>query len=137
MFFLIRMAIWLSVVLVLLPTGGAKPAATAPGSEIGAIEAVSAASATVSDMGQFCARQPEACAVGSQAAIALGHRAQAGAKMVYEFLNERMETGSIATKGARTSATPAVKPSQHTLTPSDLAPSWRGPHKDAKNQRPA
>src|SRR5712691_4556846 len=135
MFFLIRMAFWLSVVLVLLPTGGSKPTASAPGSEIGAIEAVSAASATVSDMGQFCARQPEACAVGSQAAVALGHRAQAGAKMVYEFLNERMETGSIATKA--TKPTLAVKPSQHTLTPSDLAPAWRGPHKDAQNQRPA
>src|SRR5467141_4443871 len=98
MFFLIRMAFWLSVVLVLLPTGGSKPTAPSPRSDINAVEAVSAASATVSDMSQFCARQPEACAVGSQAAVALGHRAQAGAKMVYEFLNGRMETGSVATK---------------------------------------
>src|SRR5712671_5356339 len=98
MFFLIRMAFWLSVVLVLLPSGGAKQTVSAPRSDIGAVEAVSAASATVSDMSHFCARQPEACAVGSQAAVALGQRAQAGAKMVYEFLNERMETGSVATK---------------------------------------
>ena len=65
MFFLIRMAFWSSVVLVLLPTGGSKPT-EAPRSQVGALEAVSAASATVSDMSHFCARQPEACAVGSQ-----------------------------------------------------------------------
>src|ERR1700704_949388 len=102
MFFLIRMAFWLSVVLVLLPSGGAKQTAAAPSAEIGAVEAVSAASATVGDMRQFCTRQPEACALGSQAAVAFGQRAQAGAKMVYELINERTtprETGSIATKG--------------------------------------
>jgi hypothetical protein len=137
MFFLIRMAFWLSVVLVLLPSGGAKPTAPSPRSDINAVEAVSAASATVSDMGKFCARQPEACAVGSQAAIAFGQRAQAGAKMVFEFLNERMETGSIATKASAPSTALAAKSSQHTLTPADLAPAWRGPRKDAHNQRPA
>ena len=39
MFFLIRMAFWLSVVLVLLPSGGAKQTAAAPSAEIGAVEA--------------------------------------------------------------------------------------------------
>jgi Family of unknown function (DUF5330) len=125
MFFLIRAAFWLSVVLVLLPTGSSKPTALAQRSEIGALEAVSAASATMSDMGQFCTRQPEACAIGSQAATVLGQRAQAGAKMVYEFINERMETGSIAHKSAPSGARDA-KAFQHTLTPTDLAPPWRG-----------
>jgi hypothetical protein len=130
MFFLIRMAFWSSVVLVLLPTGGSKPTDVSR-SQIGPLEAVSAASATVADMSHFCARQPEACAVGSQAAVALGHRAQAGARMVYDFLNERMETGSIANKA--TKATPGSKSSQQTLTPADLAPAWRGPRKDPQN----
>src|SRR3977135_561808 len=79
MFFLIRMAFWLSVVLVLLPSGGAKQTAAAPSAEIGAVEAVSAASATVGDMRQFCTRQPEACALGSQAALAFGPHAPGGA----------------------------------------------------------
>jgi hypothetical protein len=137
MFFLIRMAFWLSVVLVLLPSGGAKQTAAAPSAEIGAVEAVSAASATVGDMRQFCTRQPEACALGSQAAVAFGQRAQAGAKMVYELINERAtprETGSIATKGAKPAVTLAAKPSQNTLTPADLAPAWRGAHREAHNQ---
>src|SRR3981081_3386937 len=92
MFFLIRMAFWLSVVLVLLPSGGAKQNAAEPGAEIGAVEAVSAASATVGDMRQFCTRQPEACALGSQAAVAFGQRAQAGAQMGYELTNQRTNT---------------------------------------------
>lgn len=139
MFFLIRMAFWLSVVLVLLPSGGAKQTAAAPSAEIGAVEAVSAASATVGDMRQFCTRQPEACALGSQAAVAFGQRAQAGAKMVYELINERTtprETGSIATKGAKPAVTLA-RPSQNTLTPADLAPAWRGAHREAHNQHGA
>src|ERR1700753_598203 len=91
MFFLIRMAFWLSVVLVLLPTGGgsSQQTASAPGTESGAISAVSTASATVSDMRQFCSRQPDACAIGSQAAVAFGQRAQAGAKLGYDFISER------------------------------------------------
>ena len=140
MFFLIRMAFWLSVVLVLLPSGGAKQTAAAPSAEIGAVEAVSAASATVGDMRQFCTRQPEACALGSQAAVAFGQRAQAGAKMVYEIINERAtprETGSIATKGAKPAVTLAAKPSQNTLTPADIAPAWRGAHREAHNQHGA
>ena len=110
MFFLIRVAFWLCVVLVLLPTGGSKQntQAAAPNSDLNAVEAFSAATATVSDMRHFCERQPDACTVGSQAAVAFGQRAQAGAKMVYEFINERLvaqETGSVATRN------PSAKPS--------------------------
>src|SRR5262249_44918532 len=105
MFFLLRMAFWVSVVLVLLPSGGSRQrTGTAPSSELGAVEAVSAASATVSDMRQFCARQPEACAIGSQAAVVISQRAQAGARMVYDFITEHSaprETGSITTKLTR------------------------------------
>src|SRR3982074_3606439 len=122
MFFLIRRAFWLSVVLVLLPSGEAKQTAAAPSAEIGAVEAVSAASATVGDMRQFCTRQPEACALGSQAAVAFGQRAQAGAKMVYELINERTtprETGSIPTQGVKPAGTLAAKPSPHTMTTAD------------------
>jgi hypothetical protein len=144
MFFLIRMAFWLSVVLVLLPTGGSpKQTASASSPEIGATHAVSAASATVSDMWQFCNRQPDACAIGSQAAIAFGQRAQAGAKMVYDIISERAaphETGSISTKGTKPSALPVKSQtvsqaaSQNTLTAADLAPAWRSPRREAHNQ---
>ena len=133
MFFLLRTAFWLSIVLALLPTGSSQPKSAE--ASVGAIEAVSAAATAVSDMSQFCGRQPDACVVGAQAASAFGQRAQAGAKMVYEFLSEKMAPGET---GSVTPAKPA-KGSQQTLKPADLEPAWRGPapRKDAQPKRPA
>ena len=142
MFFLLRMAFWLGVVLVLLPSGSSQRADQA--SEVRPSEAISAASATVQDLRGFCARQPEACSVGSQVAVAIGYKAQAGAKMLYDFLTEAMapkDTGALprgsAPRGSvakveRAKSSPA---SQNTLTPADLAPAWHGPPppKDAKH----
>src|SRR5271169_2922280 len=144
MFFLLRMAFWLGLVLVLLPIGAAQRSPS--GGEVSATEAISAASATVGDLRGFCDRQPDACTVGSQVATAIGFRAQAGAKMLYEALSEAMaprETGSLAggaprrvgnTKTALDKSA-AERTSQSTLTPTDLAPAWRGPapHKDGKH----
>ena len=128
--FLLKAAFWLSIVVMLLPSGEK----SAPAPQVGATEAVSAAGAAVSDMRQFCARQPEACAVGSQAATAFGQKAQAGAKMLYEFLNDRgpNETASVSGK-----PTGAAQRSQHTLTPDDLVPAWRGPEPRREGKRPA
>jgi hypothetical protein len=140
MFFLLRMAFWLSVVLILLPSGSAQR--DTPAGQVHASEAISAATATVGDLRQFCTRQPDACTVGSQVATTLGYKAQAGAKMLYDFLTEALaphETGSLASgTGQRSAPGKAAleKASQNTLTPTDLAPAWRGPpapRKDAKH----
>jgi hypothetical protein len=83
-------------------------------------------------MSHFCERQPGACAVGSQAAVTLGQRAQAGAKMLYEFLSEQLgpnETGSLSAAKGMQSA------SQSTLTPADLQPAWRGPNVPRKETK--
>ena len=82
--FLIRTAFWLSVaiVLLLMPLSP-----NAPESKVGATQAVSAATAAVSDMRGFCTRQPDACETGSQALTAFGYKAQASAKWAYEFLS--------------------------------------------------
>ena len=66
MVFLLRVAFWLSIVLVLLPSGDYQLKEQAP--RIGPADAVSAATAAVSDLSGFCDRQPDACAVGGQAA---------------------------------------------------------------------
>src|SRR5262249_56625918 len=123
-----RVTCWLEVVQVLLPSAVSYPV---PKPQFGAFDAMSAAKAAVSDIRGFCDRQPDACSVGSQAAAVIGQRAQAGAKMLYEFLNEQFGPGSVATTGA-------VKPTQHTLTPADLEPAWRGPQpRRAPRQPPA
>ena len=121
--FLLRMAFWLTVILALLPSGGSQPT---PKLNVSAVDAMLAAKATVTDMGSFCERQPDACTVGSQAAVAIGHRAQAGAKMLYEYFNEH--DGTPANAGAGKSVPlPTARPPQHTLSPADLAPTWRSP----------
>jgi hypothetical protein len=89
MFFLLRMAFWLGLVLVLLPTD--KSSDPDKGPQIGASDAISAATAAVSDMSQFCNRQPAACTVGGQAATVIGERAQSGAKKVYQFITDKAE----------------------------------------------
>jgi hypothetical protein len=139
MFFLLRMTFWLGLVCVLLPSG-VKP--TADGPQIDTAQAVSAATAAVSDMRGFCARQPDACAVGGQAATVIGQRAQAGAKVIYEFISEKLQdnghTGSVRKVVPGSS-------SQNTLTPADMAPAFHAstplpparPHREAQNGRPA
>jgi Family of unknown function (DUF5330) len=137
--FLLRMAFWLTVILALLPSGGSQPA---PKVNVSAGDAMSAAQATVSDMGSFCERQPNACSVGSQAAAAIGQRAQAGAKMLYEYFNEHFGAHDASPQeNAPTDKAiplPPSRPSQHTLSPTDLAPAWRGlqPRKEARGDRP-
>ena len=108
--FLIKAAFWLTVVVMLLPSE--KPS---KGPQVGAGEAVSAANSAMSDMRQFCARQKEACAVGSQAAVEFGHKAQSGAKMLYELLSDRLgsnETGTVTKPADR--AAHGAQPSQQT-----------------------
>jgi hypothetical protein len=134
--FLLRLAFWLGVVLVLLPSGGSQPL---PQGQVSSSEAFSAARAAVSDVRGFCERQPDACVVGSQAATTIGYRLQAGAKVLYEFLNEHFAQNETAT-GAVTAKAPPIppaRPSQNTLMAADLAPVWRGPqpHKEARELR--
>lgn len=123
MFFLLRMAFWLGLVLVLLPRDATPESEKLP--QIGASEAISAATATVSDMAQFCARQPAVCEVGGHAAAVIGHRAQDGARKLYRFITDQRssdETGSI---GDGATGPVLASRSADTLTAEDLRAEWR------------
>ena len=93
----------------------------------------------ISDIRQFCERQPGACTAGSQAIVQFGHKAETGAKWLYQFLNERKATDQlpVTTKGADKSST--GRPSSSTLTPTDLAAPWHGPQRrgEAEPRRPS
>lgn len=89
MWFLLRMTFWLGLVLVLLPRDKTPESDKLP--QIGASEAVQAATAAVSDMSQFCKRQPTACEVGGQAATVIGQRAADGARKVYNIITDKPE----------------------------------------------
>ena len=85
MFFLLRMAFWLTVVCVLLPSGGTQ--STSPDAQIDAVQAATLAGAAVSDMRGFCARQPDACEVGGKVAVAHGPKAAAGPRPHKEIIS--------------------------------------------------
>ena len=135
--FLLRITFWLGLVLVLLPRDKTPESEKVP--QVGAAEAVQAATAAVSDMSQFCKRQPAACEVGGQAATMIGQRAQDGARKLYQIINDKKEqitnekndkqapdqTGSIAMAGEGDWA--ASQAPRDTLTQDDLALEWRGP----------
>ena len=118
MFFLLRMAFWLGVVCVLLPSG---TKSTSPDAQIDASEAVTFASAAVSDVRSFCERQPDACVTGGKVAVALGHKAEAGARTLYEFITKLREKSAAPEKADKAAG------GQGTLTPGDMAPTWRAP----------
>jgi hypothetical protein len=126
MFFLLRMAFWLGLVLVLLPREKTPESDKVP--QIGASEAVSAATAAVSDMGQFCKRQPAACEVGGQAATVIGQRAQDGARKIYKIITDKKpdHTSSIDTADDA-EAVVAAPPPADALTEDDIAIEWRMP----------
>ena len=130
MFFLLRLVFWVGLVLVLLPRDKAPDSdKTLP---INASEAISAATAAINDMSQFCKRQPQACEVGGQAATVVGQRAQGGAKKLYQIITDKPDksdkrapdhTGSI---GGMENADAAQPDTADTLTPDDMQIEWQG-----------
>ncbi|MCK1717352.1 DUF5330 domain-containing protein [Bradyrhizobium sp. 141] len=144
--FLLRITFWLGLVLVLLPRDKTPESEKLP--QIGAADAVQAATAAVSDMTQFCKRQPAACEVGGQAATIIGQRAQDGARKIYQIINDKKDqisndkndkneksdkndkkapdhTGSIVMAGEGDAVSSEAP--HDTLSQDDLALEWRGP----------
>src|SRR6185437_10972149 len=98
--------------------------------QIDATQAMTLAGAAVSDARGFCERQPDACKVGGKVAVALGHKAEAGARTLYEFVSTKITEKSApeqktASKGAA-KVVPVANVDHGTLTPTDLTPAWHG-----------
>ncbi len=105
--FLLRAAFWLSVVVVLLP---ADPKTGEEAPRVTALETLSAAQAAVSDMSQFCVRNPDVCDTSGAAFHVFADKVRYGAKMLYGYFGD-----------GKDGATPA----SGTLTPEDAAPKWQ------------
>jgi hypothetical protein len=143
MFFLLRLAFWLGLVLVLLPRDRTPDSEKLP--QLSVSDAVQAATAAVSDMSQFCKRQPAACEVGGQAATVIGARAQDGARKVYQWTTDKKasevvkdkpdvakdkkapdHTGSIGLAENAEQPDAVEMAPRDTLSSDDLAVEWRG-----------
>ena len=140
MFFLLRMAFWLTVVCVLLPGGSNN--STSPDAQIDATQAASLAGAAVSDVRGYCDRQPDACVVGGKVAIAIGHKAEAGARTIYEFINSKLTEKSAPADKATAKLVPVSTTGKGTLSAGDMAPAWHPPvplppRREARAGRPS
>lgn len=112
MWFLIKAAFWISLVLLLVPM----PDNGSAQRQVSAIEAFGAAQAAIGDMKGFCERNPAACATGQAALTTIGEKAKVGAKLVHDYLDEKLpaEQAKPATEAHRPPpAAPAVTGSAH------------------------
>lgn len=84
--FLVRMAFWLGLAVLILPVDKDKidPAAT---DSISASSAIELAAGTLSDLSGFCTRKPDVCAKGYDAFIAFGAKAKYVSGAAYAYFN--------------------------------------------------
>lgn len=134
MFFLLRTTFWLTLVLVLIPLGSDRDSETTV--TVDPISAYFAAQATVSDLTGFCGRNPQACETGGKALGAIGAQARDGARIVYEFLDERIAdgdgslatslAGALPTEGTLFTGSTTAHVTSGTLQSGDLILPWQG-----------
>lgn len=128
MLFLIRTAFWLMIIVLLLPTDQQQRS-----------EVYGTAQAAVHDVATFCDRNPETCARGKDAFSVFVQKAQFGARMLMDLINDRTGTGEQEspaedqdTRSPEGNALfePAkfdTSASQDTLNPEDREEAWSGP----------
>lgn len=110
MFFLLRCAFWIALVLLILPIDTGEDGNESAG--INPVTAFFAAQSAISDLSGFCERNPQTCETGGQAISQISAKAKVSARMIYEYLDENGEL-TTGTTG--------------TLTATDLEPVWALP----------
>jgi len=156
---ILRTAFWLSIVILLLPTGRDGNVENSA-DKVSLNQAVSAASETASDLVGFCGRTPGVCETGQNAVKTFADKAKYGASMIYEWAaGSGAASSNMAAPadeiGKQADAQPVIsgkmdkinkadrlKPSsrnkaarsrrsQNTLNSNDLTPAWKGPRDNA------
>jgi hypothetical protein len=129
MLFLLRAAFWLMIIVLLLPTDDQQRS-----------EVYGTAQAAVNDVTSFCDRNPETCARGKDAFAVFVQKAQFGARMVMDLIQNKTSGGGTAAEPTPLpemqgpDAAAFAKPirfelgaSQDTLNPEDREEAWSGP----------
>ena len=115
--FFIRMAFWLGVAVMLLPTD-AQQQARLYSTAVHAVERAST----------FCDRNARTCEMGAQTWAAFLKKAEFGARLLGDMLASRQpETAAVATPPRQKVSASTRSDVQNTLLPTDLEPTWRGP----------
>ena len=111
--FLIRIAFWVALIALLLPTDKQQQA-----------KLMAFASDTAQRAATFCERNASTCERGAHYWAAFKQKLEFGARLAFDIASER---GA----GKSEPASPAVQPAARvdrtkgTLTPTDLSPDWR------------
>jgi hypothetical protein len=119
--FFIRVAFWLGLVVLLLPTDQHQQA-----------RLYDTAVATVERATTFCDRNANACAAAGELWATFLRKAEFGARMAVDLATsggrkDEAAPQRIEPANARGQPEPRPHPATRgTLTPSDLAPAWRG-----------
>jgi hypothetical protein len=125
MMFLIRTSFWLVILILLLPTDEQQRS-----------QIYGTAESTVHDVATFCDRNPTTCETGREAFNVLVQKAEYGAALLMDLVNEKMADGSDGNSGTLPMLEPAPSSgpalwdradSQDTLSPEDRAAAWSGP----------
>ena len=85
MLFLIRAAFWLMIIVLLLPTDDRQRS-----------EVYGTAQAAVNDVASFCDRNPETCARGKDAFAVFVQKAEFGARMLMDLVQNKTGAGAAA-----------------------------------------
>lgn len=115
--FLIRTVFWLTLLILLLPTGEEQQQ-----------QVYGTAEAAVNDIRTFCVRNPEVCATTRAAFDTFSQKAQFGARMVMGMVQgggdeeERPLAGRTEADLRHTGS--FTRGAQNTLTADDLKPAW-------------
>lgn len=122
MWFLIKTAFWLTILLMLIPTDGQQ-----------SNQVYGTAEAAVKDLASFCDRNPETCITGKNAFDMLVQKAEVGAAMLMDFVDGKTVTAdntqSMADEPAAMPLQPAIwdmDESQDTLSSDDREAAWGG-----------
>lgn len=114
MWFAIKGTFWFSLVLVLLPIFDKETATKLEGApQVEITDALSAASGAYEYVSALCTEKPEVCEKGSETFTALGYRAREGARIAYEFLDNRFrDDGAEKTASLASDTQEAAEPEQ-------------------------
>lgn len=132
MMFLLKTAFWLAVVIMLIPVDdevARQHQAALDAQPVGAFEAVGAAQTALDDVGGFCSRNPDTCAIGERIGTTFALKARSGALLVYGWLD-----GMVGGNGALPESDLATR---GTLSDDDLSPAWTGTITPAEPRAPA
>ena len=123
--FLIRMAFWVGLAVLLLPTDERQQA-----------RLYGTAVATVERVTTFCDRNAQACAAGAELWATFVKKAEFGARMAIDLVSSSGRKDEDARHAAspqrpanakaEAKPEPKVPRARGTLTPADLTPAWRG-----------